>query len=56
MLTDRQITKFQTLYYNHFGEKINKEEALEKGTRLVSLMSVLLSNKTNNYEKRTKNN
>jgi len=41
ILTDQQINKFQTLYYKHFGEKISKEEAYEKGMRLVNLVKVI---------------
>lgn len=41
MLTDEQITKFQTLYKNRFGKEISKEEALEKGVRLVRLIELV---------------
>ncbi len=40
-LSDRQITKFQELYYNRFGEKINREVALEQGIKLVRLMELV---------------
>jgi len=41
IISDQQITKFQTLYYEHFGEKISKEEAYEKGMKLVNLVKVV---------------
>lgn len=39
MLTDRNITKFQTLYKEEFGTDISREEAVEHGLKLLSLMS-----------------
>ena len=41
MLSDEQITKFQTLYKNRFGKEINREQALEKGTRLFRLVELI---------------
>ena len=41
MLTDDQITSFQKLYQEQFGEKISKEEARERGAGLVDLMNVV---------------
>ena len=41
MLTDEQITKFQQLYQRHFGKEINREDALDKGTRLVRLIQLI---------------
>lgn len=41
MLTDDQITKFQTLYKKRFGKEISKEVALEQGVKLVRLMSLI---------------
>ncbi len=41
MLSDRQITKFQTLYKNRFGKEISREEAYEKGAKLVRLMELI---------------
>ena len=41
MLSDEQITKFQTLYKNRFGKEINREEALEKGTKLIRLIGLI---------------
>jgi len=41
MLSDEQITKFQTLYKNRFGKEINREEAYEKGVKLVRLVELI---------------
>jgi len=39
MLTDIDITKFQTLFKEEFGREISREEAIEQATKLISLMS-----------------
>ena len=41
MLTDEQITKFQTIYKDCFGEEISREDALEGGIKLVRLMKLI---------------
>ncbi len=41
MLSDSQITKFQNLYQQKFGLQISKEEALEKGLKLVRLFELI---------------
>ena len=41
MLSDEQITKFQTLYKNRFGKKIGREEAYEKGAKLIRLVELI---------------
>lgn len=41
MLTDNDITTFQTLYREQFGVDISKEEALEQGLKLLTLMSAV---------------
>lgn len=40
-LTDEQIIKFQELYEKKFGEKISREQALEKGLRLMRLVELI---------------
>ena len=40
-LSDEQITKFQTLYKNHFGRDIGREEAYEKGAKLLRLFEII---------------
>lgn len=41
-LEDEHIAEFQMLYRKHFGKDIGKDEALEKGLRLVHLMETVL--------------
>lgn len=41
LLTGAQISRFQEIYQNRFGKKISREEALEKGIKLVRLMQIV---------------
>ena len=41
MLTDEDITNFQALYKSELGKDISREEAHEKGLKLVTLMSAV---------------
>lgn len=41
-IPSQHIENFQTLYQQRFGKEITKEAALEKGLRLLSLMSLVL--------------
>ena len=41
MLTDEQITKYQTLYRNRFGREISREEAYEQGVKLIRLVELI---------------
>lgn len=41
MLTDQQIFKFQELYKNHFSKEISREEAYEKGAKLLRLVQLV---------------
>ncbi len=41
ILTDAQVTEFQTLYEKRFGEKISREEAYEGGVRLIQLLKII---------------
>lgn len=41
MLTNDQIEKFQSLYWNRFGRKISREEAYEQGARLLRLVEII---------------
>jgi len=41
MLSDAQITKFQTLYKEQFGKEISRKEALEKGIKLMRLVELV---------------
>jgi len=40
-LTDEHITQFQTLYKERFGAEISREDAHEKGIKLLRLMSLI---------------
>ncbi len=40
-LADEHIVEFQMLYRKHFGKDITKNEALEKGLRLIRLIEVV---------------
>lgn len=41
MLTDEQITNYQTLYRNRFGKEISREEAYEQGVKLIRLVELI---------------
>lgn len=41
-LSDQQISEFQELYRDEYGEELSQEEAREKGAYLVNLFEVLL--------------
>lgn len=41
MLSDEQITKFQTLYKKYFNKEINRKEAYEQGIKLVRLIELI---------------
>ncbi|MCD4760768.1 hypothetical protein K8R42_02605 [bacterium] len=44
MLTSNEIKQFQQLYYKNFGKKISQNEALDMGTKLVNLITVIGKN------------
>jgi len=53
MLSENDIKKFQQIYKKQYGKDISKEEALRQGTKLLTLMKVILKqylkhNKTDN--------
>lgn len=41
MLTEKQISKFQELYKKNFGKEISRDEALEKGIKIVELIKLV---------------
>jgi len=41
-LTDKEITEYQRLFKAEFGIELTKDQALEKGLRLVRLLRVVL--------------
>ncbi len=40
-LTDEDILKFQALYKSEFGMEMSREDAYEKGIKLLRLMSIV---------------
>ena len=40
-INDKQLEEFQKLYKENFGEDISKQEALEKGLKLVNLIKLI---------------
>lgn len=51
MLTQDQIQQFQLLYKKRFGEEISREEAIEKGMKLVDLIKLTYKPNENELEK-----
>lgn len=52
MLTDQQITKFQAVYKARFHKDLSREEAYEKGIKLVRLMQIIYKPMTeSDYQK-----
>ena len=51
MLSDEQIKQFQILYKNRFGKEISREEAYEKGAKLVRLVELIYKPMTENEYK-----
>ncbi len=41
MLSHEQITNFQALYMKRFGREITREEAYEKGAKLMRLVEII---------------
>lgn len=41
MLSEQSVTKFQELYRAHFGKEISREEACEKGIKLLRLVELV---------------
>lgn len=41
MLSDEQLTKYQTLYKNRYGKEISREEAYEQGAKLIRLVELI---------------
>ena len=48
MLTEDQIKEFQQIYKNQFNKEISKEEALRQGTKLITLMKILVDHQIKN--------
>jgi hypothetical protein len=41
VLSDEDISSFQAIYRKRFGREISKEDAYEKGIKLLRLMSIV---------------
>ena len=41
MLSETQVQKFQELYRKRFGKEIGREEAYEKGVKLLRMMELV---------------
>ncbi len=41
IIADEHIAEFQVLWKKHFGTEITKEQALEKGLRLIRLIEAV---------------
>ena len=41
ILSDEDIVKFQALYKSEFGMEISREDAYERGVKLLRLMSIV---------------
>lgn len=58
MLSDEQIKKYQTLHKNRFGEEISREQAYERGVKLLRILEVIYKTMTKtelqNLQKRRK--
>jgi len=52
MLTEKQIKKFQEIYWVKFGKKISEKDAYEKGIKLLNLMKIIIKEtESNNFIK-----
>ena len=41
VLSDKKITDFQAIYKARFGKEISREEAIEKGIKLLRLIEII---------------
>lgn len=48
VLSDKQIVSFQNLYKSQFGKDISREEACEKGIKLIRLVQLIYKPMTKN--------
>ena len=56
MLTEDQIKEFQQVCKKQFNKEISKEEALEQGTKLITLMKILVEQNIKNKDKSSNKN
>lgn len=52
VLSDEDIIKFQALYRSEFGTEISKEDAYEKGIKLLQLMSAVYKPMTEDEQRK----
>ena len=52
-LTDDEVLQFQTIYRKSFGKEISREEALERGIKLVRLVEIIYKPMTKADYKKT---
>ena len=50
-ISNKDIETFKALYSKRYGNEINKEEAVEMGTRLLNLFRAVLKPATNKEPK-----
>ncbi len=53
LLSNEDIKKFQALYEEHYGREISKEEALDQGLKLLTLMRCIYKPMTAKESDRT---
>lgn len=51
MLPKEAVEEYQQLYFKLFGKKLNYNEAIERGTKLVNLVYVIEQKKMKNEKK-----
>ena len=51
MLKEEDIKEFQQIYKKQFGKEISSQDALEEGTKLLSLMKILVDYQVKNQDK-----
>ena len=47
MIKNLELKKYKAIYKKHFGIELSDKEALEKATRLLSLIQLLVKSKLN---------
>ncbi|MCK5475456.1 MAG: hypothetical protein KAI71_02650 [Candidatus Pacebacteria bacterium] len=48
MISEEQLKKYKDIYRKKFGKEISDQEALEQGTKLISLMEIIYKPITKN--------
>lgn len=50
-ISKEKLEEFKMLYKKHFDKEVTDQEALEKGTKLVNFMRVVLRQSSQKYSK-----